>query len=183
MVLIDELSEGERFLHYFFKEVGIKAESQVKLENLKGDNKSYRVADFYLPRYKVYVEFFGNWNTSPEYKEKYRDKINIYLSNNIPCVYLYPENLGTIEYTFDYRFEKELRKHNLDKELFKYRTKLLWDERMSAFFYLLLAITVIILFLFDTDAELFWPAVFVMSGIAVFQIIRIIIGYFKFFGE
>ena len=50
-------------------------ETQVKIvRNLKGDSKSYRVADFYLPRYDMYVEFLGQWDVNEDARNRYREK-------------------------------------------------------------------------------------------------------------
>lgn len=113
-------SEGEEYIEDFFKMVEIKYECQKQIRNLKNDNKSYRTADFYLPQYKIYVEFFGLWNNSGN--DEYRLKKEIYRQNGIPCVFLYPENLGIIEFTLDKRIQSVLEKHNLRKELHSYRS-------------------------------------------------------------
>jgi hypothetical protein len=125
-------SEGEEYIADFFKDVGIKYEFQKEIPSLKFDVKQFRKADFYLPRYKVYVEFFGLWNNNGN--EDYRIKKQVYKQNDIPCVYLYPENLGIIEYTFDKRIQAELKKHHLKEELRKYhfhklrRSSELWNR-------------------------------------------------------
>lgn len=54
---IHKESEGEEFLKDFFDEVGIKYRSEEVINALKGDYKQYRITDFYLPQYKIYVEF------------------------------------------------------------------------------------------------------------------------------
>lgn len=120
-------SEGEQFLREFFDSVGIKYEAEKKIDGLKNDTKQYRNADFYLPRYKVYVEFFGLWNNNGNGNDKYRHKKEVYKLNNIPCVYLYPENLGIIEYAFDKRLQAVLEQHSMKKELKKYRLFKLWE--------------------------------------------------------
>lgn len=112
-------SEGEEFLEDFFIMLDIEFEPQKKIYNLKYDTKQFRTADFYLPKYKLYVEFFGLWNNSGN--EEYRLKKDIYRQNGIPCVYIYPENLGIIEFTFDKRIQSVLEKHDLQKELHSYK--------------------------------------------------------------
>lgn len=112
-------SEGEEFLEDFLYSIGIEFESQKRIEDLKYDSKQFRTADFYLPKYKVYIEFFGLWNNSGN--DEYKQKKDVYQKNNIPCIYIYPENLGIIEYTFDKRIQVVLGKNNLMKELHAYR--------------------------------------------------------------
>ena len=117
MTNTQELSEGEEFIEEFFVDEQIKYEVQKEIRNLTGDNKDYRIADFYLPKYNIYVEFFGQWNVSVDHKGRYRDKKRVYEKNNIPCVYLYPENLGILKYTFSYRVKRELQRRGMRKEL------------------------------------------------------------------
>lgn len=59
---------------------------------MEGDYADYRIADFYIPKYKVYLEFLGMWKNL-EAKKKYIQKMNIYKQNDIPCIYIYPDNL------------------------------------------------------------------------------------------
>jgi len=117
-----EFSEGELFLQEYFMENEIEFKEEFKTQNLKGDSKSYRVADFYLPEYKVFVEFFGQWNHE-QHKERYLEKKRVYKLNNIPCIYLYPENLGVMDFIFHKRLTVVLRDNNLKWQLFKWRFK------------------------------------------------------------
>jgi hypothetical protein len=114
-----QLSEGEKFIEEFLIDNFIRYESQKRII-LSGDSKSFRVADFYLPKYGIYIEFFGKWNTSEDEKARYREKKSIYFKNAVPCIYLYPENLGIIEHVFHYRIRQTLRQHGMKRELRKY---------------------------------------------------------------
>ena len=69
-----ELTEGEEFVQEFFIDEQIKHLPQKEIRNLKGDSKEFRIADFYLPKYKMFVEFFGQWNVSEQHKLRYREK-------------------------------------------------------------------------------------------------------------
>jgi len=71
----NKLSEGEEFIREFLYERNITFEAQKELNDLKGDSKSHRVADFYLPKFDVYVEFLGQWNISDEHKNRYKEKM------------------------------------------------------------------------------------------------------------
>ena len=112
-------TEGEEFLEDFFLSIGIECWPQTKIESLKNDSMNFRIADFYLPKYKVFVEFFGQWNNGGN--DRYKHKQNVYRQNRIPCVYIYPENLGIIDYTFDQRIQIALKAHELQKELRAYK--------------------------------------------------------------
>ena len=54
--------------------------------------------------------------------------MNVYRLNKIPCVYLFPENLGIIKYVFDKRIQIELFNNGLLKELYKYRRDKLFNS-------------------------------------------------------
>ncbi len=111
-------SDGEELIEEYFDAEGIEFKPEVKIENLKGDKIPYRKADFYLPQYKTYVEFFGRWNTEHN-REKYNEKKRIYAENKIPCVYLYPDNLGILSFIFKRRLKMELKKHNMKLQLLR----------------------------------------------------------------
>jgi hypothetical protein len=122
----NEASEGELFLREYLESEGIKYKTEVQIKGLKKDSKTYRIADFYLPNYKLYIEFLGKWFVSDNEKNRYREKKKVYEENNIPCIFLYPENLGIIEFILPTRAIKEFKKHKLTKELWMFRLKFLW---------------------------------------------------------
>src|SRR5660398_252153 len=103
------ISEAEIFIQEFFEEEGIIAEFSKKIDSLTGDDKTCRYADFYLPKYDLYVEFQGKWNSGEQYRDRYREKRRIYNENNIACIEFYSDNLGWLKYLFYYRAMKELK--------------------------------------------------------------------------
>lgn len=113
-------SEGERYLEKFLKSKSIKFEVEKVIEGLANDNSSSRRADFYLPNYKVFMEFEGQWNRDDK-KQFYWDKKQAYKKNKIPCIYIYPENLGIIDYLFHERMLTVLKEHGMNKERMKYK--------------------------------------------------------------
>ena len=131
------MSEGEEFISDFLDFENISFESEVKVPNLVGDSKEHRRADFYLPKYKVYIEFLGLWNVD-SHKERYREKKKVFKNNSIPCIYLYPENLGIIEYIFHKRLIEELKSYKLKNELRRYRINELLKERSENLFFLII---------------------------------------------
>ena len=132
-------SEGEQIIEEYFQEEDIKFKPEVKIENLKGDNKPYRKADFYLPQYKTYVEFFGLWNLDRN-KEKYREKKRIYENNKIPCVYIYPDNLGILNFIFKRRLKNVLKKYNMRLELLKINWSILREKHLPPIIIFLLLV-------------------------------------------
>lgn len=178
---VNEPSEGEIFLREFLADEGLKVETEVRLPPLQNDSKSYRIADFYLPRYKVYIEFLGRWNRCEEDRNKYKEKIKVYEQNKIPCMFIYPENLGIIHYTFRYRLRQILTKHNLSKELFRFNLYSLLYDRLGSFFWLLIASGILGVTVFGQKGEYFWHSIFVLSLIAIFQLYKIYTGYVKYF--
>lgn len=176
---VAEPSEGELFIQEYLKYMGIDFEREVKLTNLKyDDNCTHRRADFYLKKYKVYIEFNGRWNSSEDAKKRYREKADVYYKNNIPCIYIYPENLGIIEFVFPKRLIEQLTFHSMKKELFKFQFKRFWDDRNDLFLFLFLA-TLILIPNFDLNNDRGFTLTFI--AIIIYQIYRLIIGYYKFF--
>lgn len=111
-------SEGEEYIADFLKLYKIKFEEQKPIVGLINDTKKYRVADFYLKDYKVYIEYNGHYRDN---REHYDEKIKVYNKNKIPCIHLYPENLGVLDYMLDKRLITVLKKSKLDGELKKYK--------------------------------------------------------------
>lgn len=176
-----EPSEGEGFLKDFFHSEGIDFIEQWKIENLRGDRYSYRVADFYLPKYKVCVEFFGMWNTNDLKKEDYREKKRVYALNDIPCIYMYPENLGIIHYSFNKRMRTVLKKYNMKHELFKFNLQLLIDYNRDSIIGFIFFLLLLILFQFDRKAELYWQSCGIVLALLIYNGYLIAKGYIKFF--
>lgn len=145
-------SEGEEIIEMYLDDQGIKYQREVEITGLRGDTKSVRRADFYLPRYKVYLEFLGEWNT-PKGREEYHIKKDVYKNNNIPCIYIYPENLGILDFIFHKRLQKELEKRpELKWQLFKYK---LWRIKGKAIMLLgFWVITTLIIIAFENQNKI-----------------------------
>ena len=96
-------SEGEDYIAEYFDEIGMEYRRQHLIEGLADKYASFRKADFYLPQYKVILEFAGRWNRSEEERSRYRHKKQVYKENAIPCIWIYPDNLGVLHYIFHKR--------------------------------------------------------------------------------
>jgi len=164
-------TEGERYIKEFFREAGISYEQQVPIRNLSYDRKAHRVADFYLPKYEVYVEFLGHWNTNEEYRQGYREKKKVYKQNHIPCVFLYPENLGYIHFAFDHRINETLKKNHKENILSKYKKWKLLKGTKDNFWGILLCL-VVLLVMFATKEE-GKAVIWLLIGYNIFKIISI----------
>lgn len=127
-------SEGEDYLAEYFDAIGIEFEEQYLIESLSDEFHNYRVADFYLPKYKVVVEFAGRWNRSKQERERYIAKKAIYKKNKIACIWIYPDNLGIIHFIFHNRLEQAMKDNGLKKELVKYRLGELWKIDQDNFY-------------------------------------------------
>lgn len=126
-------TEGEKLIKEFFREFGIKYEYQVPVRNLSHDNKAHRIADFYLPKFDAYVEFFGLWNAGNEFRENYKQKKLVYKQNQVPCVFLYPENLGYLHFAIDHRLLETLKENHKEEALKKYKWWKLWNASKGNF--------------------------------------------------
>ncbi len=126
-------STEEQFLIEFFELKGYKYEFEKYKLTLNGDSKSYRVPDFYLKRYKIFVEYYGLYNSTKEIRKEYDSKSSLYIKNNIPTIFLYPHELGIIEYVFHKRMIKVLTldKFNLKPQLIRYKLLRFFDKTLG----------------------------------------------------
>tara|TARA_R110002012_G_scaffold263456_1_gene446319 strand:+ start:160464 stop:161078 length:615 start_codon:yes stop_codon:yes gene_type:complete len=93
-------SKGELFIEEYLDKLRIEYKVQFKINDLKGDNSTYRIADFYLPKLGFYVEYFGMYNNSKTDRERYIFKRDLYIKNRKPTIFIYPEDLGILDYVF-----------------------------------------------------------------------------------
>lgn len=162
-------SEGEEYIMEFLKDVGIKYECEKKILDLKNDTKQFRVADFYLPQYDTYVEFYGLWNKNIKDGD-YKEKKEVYSRNGKACVYLYPENLGVLHFTFDKRLQKELIRFDKKKELRKYKRFKFLKAKTENLILLTLFLTYFICLLCTSkSAENYHNALLVTSLLIAYQ--------------
>jgi hypothetical protein len=176
---IKEPSEGELFISEYLKSKNISFEREVRLNNLNFDeNFKYRDADFFLKKYGVYIEFNGRWNNSKEDRVRYRVKKEVYRKNNLPCIYLYPENLGIIDFVFTKRLIVELKKKSLIKQLRLFQLKRFWDDRGGLFLWLGASLLV-----YNGDYNWKENSTILYACIIFFlvQVYRLINGIYKFF--
>lgn len=172
-------SEGELFISEYLKFKNISFEREVRLHNLKNDNDfKYRDADFYLKKYGVYIEFNGRWNNTKEDRVRYRVKKEVYRKNNIPCIYLYPENLGIIDFVFTKRLIAELQKKSMTKELRLFQLKRLIADRGSLFVLMLISILV---YNGDFNWEENSVTLYACIGVFTYQVYRLVTGINKYF--
>jgi hypothetical protein len=168
---LNQIYHSSKALVYKFAVSGIKFETEKKIEGLKNDSKKYRIADFYLPKYKVYVEFFGLWNNAGN--EEYRQKKDVYWKNNIPCIYIYPENLGIIGYTFDKRIQMVFEKFSMKNEHRKYKKHKLMESgelKNRGGILIICIISLCIAFFSVGVASLDWSIVISVALIALYQV-------------
>jgi hypothetical protein len=179
MKKMKEPSEGELFISEYLKFKNISFEREVRLNNLKYDDDfKYRDADFFLKKYGVYIEFNGMWNNTKEDRVRYRVKKEVYRKNILPCIYLYPENLGIIDFVFTKRLIVEFKKRSMNKQLRLFQLKRFIDDRGSLFLWLFLSVLVY-------NGNFNWQEnnTTLLACIVVFfyQIIRLIKGIYQFF--
>jgi len=151
-------SPGEELIEEYLDEKGLEFKREKKIKNLKEDYADYRVADFYLPRYKIYIEFFGRWNIEKN-KSKYRKKKEVYEKNKIPCVYLYPDNLGILDFILKRRIRDVLKKH---PELKFQRFKFNFDIMMEKHLLELVIIILLIIFIKNTAAKIVFSVILII---------------------
>ena len=129
-------TSGEDLIADFLEEKGIKFKRYQKIPTLQNDDKYFRESDFYLPDYDVYMEFLGQWNDTQQ-RNRYRQKMAVYHKNNIGCIYLWPDNLGTLEWMFQRRLREVLLKYNRLATLLKFEFNNYFSEYVPGIFLLI----------------------------------------------
>ncbi len=146
------MSEGEEYISQYLEDEGFDYRVQEMIEGLVNDSKSHRLADFYLPKYKVYIEYFGQWNVEAQ-RERYMEKRRAYIANKIPCIFLYPENLGILNFIFHKRLVHVLERYKMEKELKAYHLREFYRERQDNFVMLLISCVILFFAWPWTDPE------------------------------
>ncbi|TNF48601.1 MAG: hypothetical protein EP305_05150 [Bacteroidetes bacterium] len=163
-------SEGEEFISEYLLDRGFIFKKQAVITNLKGDDKKFRKADFLLEDYQVYIEYDGYWHLD---KERYQAKKIVYENNNIPCIYLYPENLGVLDFFLDKRLQQVLERHNMTDKLKKYYRYKFWESERNRFIGIGFLILLIGALLLLNDEKEGAGIYIFLSAIIVYQIFRI----------
>ncbi|MBG7612308.1 hypothetical protein IU405_08620, partial [Polaribacter sp. BAL334] len=118
-------------------------------------------------------EFNGRWNNTKEDRVRYREKKEVYSRNNLPCIYLYPENLGIIDFVFSKRLIEVLLKNNMTKQLRRFQFKRFIDDRGGLFVYMFVSA-------FVYSGSFTWQENYttlsVCIGVFVYQIYRLVMG-------
>ncbi|HWA34668.1 MAG TPA: hypothetical protein VG737_11085, partial [Cyclobacteriaceae bacterium] len=163
-------SEGEDYIAEYLSAIGLSFDEEVEVRGLKSDVSSIRRADFYLPKYGVYIEFAGLWNSSETQRTRYRTKRIVYENNSVPCIWLYPDNLGILHYIFHRRLEDVLKKHKRSRDLLIYRLGQLWKKDSDNLFGVGAGITGLV-YLFPWNEDLGWALFW--GGAVVYNIYRL----------
>lgn len=120
---IPEESDGERAVKAALKHKKIHFQQECEIRGLIGDSKKFRRADFYLPDYGIYIEFFGGWNSrDPEKRRhertRYQEKKEIYDANGIRWFPIYPNQLLSVSRVISENLEKFSEPESPEEEIF-----------------------------------------------------------------
>jgi hypothetical protein len=96
----------------------------------------------------------------------------------LPCIYLYPENLGIIDFVFTKRLIVELQNKSLTKQLRQFQFKRFIDDRGGLFVYMFISILV---YNGDFNWEENSTTLLFCIGVFIYQTYRLIKGIYKFF--
>jgi hypothetical protein len=107
----------KRISDYFARNnINYVYEPEVNIEhhsffNLVSSIHRIGLADFYLPDYDVYVEYWGLVNaddkwTRERYVKRMKKKMAQYYSNDIKFISIYPDNLSNLDWIFRTKLKK-----------------------------------------------------------------------------
>lgn len=94
-------SDGERAVRVALDDLGIEYKQEKEIHFLKGDYKNSRRADFFLPKYNVYIEYLGGWDKKEseernKERQRYNEKKDAYSLNDIKCIWIFPNQLNYV---------------------------------------------------------------------------------------
>ena len=106
-------SKGERVIADYFTRHNIVYQYETEATSNDWFIFKSRISrpDFYLPRYNLYVEYWGlvdsfDRGTRESYVRSMRWKMAKYHQNNIQFVSIYPSNLSNLDYYFRRKFRE-----------------------------------------------------------------------------
>lgn len=177
----------EMYIRNYLEGQGIKYKAEYILENLFGDEKNYRKVDFYLPTFEVYVEYFGMYNSTKATRSEYDKKAKVYIKNSIPTIFIYPHELGFLDYAFHTKMLRLLRtkKFRNNYIMFRYKfTRYLAEGKSYLFLASLFSLYLALVFAFqnpgitDEANEWLFAGFFGVSGGLFYNFCYNLIGYF-----
>ncbi len=145
-------SDGERAVRAALDNLGIKYEPEKEIHFLKNDYKGSRRADFFLPKYNIYIEYFGGWDKKNDEERRterarYNEKKEAYSNNGIKCIYIYPNQLNYVSSVIKKGIE---RLGNKVEPLLFYKNPLILSIVTAVLFLILspLSYTILLMLLF-----------------------------------
>ena len=118
---------GEKQIASILKDMGINFDRKKKLYPAK-DSKKYRIPDFYLPKYKLAIEYFGSWDNSlsktlqDKERARFMEKVGAYEASGVKCVYIYPNQLAVAKEIIQKalrKYEKKSTKNSVNDKIAK----------------------------------------------------------------
>jgi len=104
-------SHGEQAIANFLHDNKILSSYESKSLIFKSEGQIC-VPDFWLPKYKTYIEFYGGHPLA--WKKKVL-KNKLYKKYNIPCIFITPAELRDLRYYL----KEELRRKKKDRNIYK----------------------------------------------------------------
>ena len=155
--------------------IGIRFDPQHRIQVKRGSGKGYRIIDFYLPEFDVYLEYNGQWDVNEWHRNRYRQKRNELLDNGLTLVEIYPNQLGIIEYSFPVKMIQTLSEgHRANGFLRAFKWKLMksHDQFPAASDWVLLGLINAALFI-DLESWVFTlPITALVLGVKSYRLSR-----------
>lgn len=95
-MMTDKSQKGEHKIVRFFEGQDIKYLYREKKIDLSKDAQQYILLDFYLPDFKLYVDFLSGWE-DPKQRPRLLGRIDRCTRHGIPCVFVYPKDLDHLD--------------------------------------------------------------------------------------
>lgn len=116
-------SNEELYVKDYLDKMGFAYVQEFHVSKLIGDEKSHRRVDFYLENLGIYVEYFGMYNSTKQIRDNYDEKVKVYIKNGLPSIFLYPHELGFLDYAFHTKMLHLLRLNKFKNKMILFRYK------------------------------------------------------------
>lgn len=153
------LTIHEQYIEDVLIGLGIKYEAKKKVEFSKTSEQTVTHADFYLPRLKMYIEYFGTYNKSKGDRRKFDELWQVYMREGLPVIDVKPEEIGIFEFLLHKRILRLMQYEKFRQgrrwALRRYLFNRFWQEGgfWSVFFGFIFILIALYLYGSEPDSE------------------------------
>ncbi len=131
-------TEGETVVKNALRDLDIRYVPEYIIDGLVDDTKTYRLADFYLPKEDIYIEFNGSGELiedpvqKEEHVKRYAEKRRVYKKNGFRLIEIYPTQLGACQKVLSEAISQWIKEGRYNSEIKKIKEEDMLLEKDAA---------------------------------------------------